>query len=118
MVRSEHFIERIECPLHSKRPHRTHRKTLKMAAPLFAAAIVTLGPIAADAASRHCKGVYAWETTGGSIKGSFAQFEGRGTCGSAVLTGRLTITAAAPAASAAAMKAWASKRSPTSATWP
>ena len=63
---------------------RIARKTLKMAAPLFAAAIVTLGPIAADAASRHCKGVYAWETTGGSIKGSFAQFEGRGTCGSAV----------------------------------
>ena len=57
---------------------------LGLATATLAVMLMALGSGTAEAATRHCKGVYAWETTGGSLKGSFAQFEGRGTCGNAV----------------------------------
>jgi hypothetical protein len=33
------------------------------------------------AATRHCDANYVWETTGGSIQGSFGAFKGKGECG-------------------------------------
>ncbi len=36
------------------------------------------------AAERNCDARYTWETTGGSLKGTFARFNGRGLCGGSV----------------------------------
>ena len=40
--------------------------------------------LSADALTRRCEGLYRWETTGGSIGGSFTFFTSLGTCGDAV----------------------------------
>ena len=36
------------------------------------------------ATTRHCDANYVWETTGGSIRGSFGAFKGKGECGQSV----------------------------------
>ena len=77
------FANSVSRPLDADRCKRTFR-VLALGAALLAAMFVTVGNSTAEAASRHCKAAYVWETTGGSISGSFSPFEGRGTCGSAV----------------------------------
>lgn len=57
-------------------------KALFLAA-VSAAALALLAP-PAEAISRHCDARYFWETTGGSIGGSFNVFRGRGGCGASV----------------------------------
>lgn len=39
---------------------------------------------AALAITRSCDAIYRWETTGGSVKGSFGKFSASGSCGSTV----------------------------------
>ncbi len=53
----------------------------RSAAILSILAFCTVLAAPVTAAERHCDARYTWETTGGSHKGTFARFQGRGLCG-------------------------------------
>jgi hypothetical protein len=61
---------------------------------LIAGCLVAIGIAPnAQALERHCDAVYTWETTGGSAKGTFGNFNGQGECGNVTVANRCRIRA-------------------------